>query len=68
MDEIPEVFVFKGQKFLYKGLGQIWPDWGISEVFLFKGQIGTEGFLLGPIRVRSQSFLFKGQICPLKCF
>ena len=46
MDESPEVFLFKGQKFLYKGLGQIWADWGIPEVFLFKGQMGPKSFFI----------------------
>ena len=54
MDEIPEVFLFKGQKFLYKGFGKIEPDWGIPEVFLFKGQIGPRSFF---IRVKPGVFL-----------
>ncbi len=45
MDEIPEAFLFKGQGFPFKGFGQIWLDWGIPEVFSFKGQMGPKGFL-----------------------
>ena len=51
--------LFKGQRFLYKGFGQIGPEWGFPIVFLFKDQIGPNSLF---IRTKSGVFIrAKGQ-------
>ena len=59
MTKFSKVFLFKDQKFLFKGFGQNGADLRFPEVFLFKDQIGPKSFYLG---VKCKKFLFKDQI------